>query len=240
MIVVIGDPDLRLSPGDASASAGGPAAAIARACVGAGATVQVTGKIGDDPAGDEILLSLNRDGIGHVALLRDAGHPTRIAPRGIAPATGPDQDDGSVDAAWALATEADPAAPADLGVAGLGADQARSARSALDPEDLDLALRYLVTFAVLVVAEPLEAATLTVAAEAAAFSGAHLVIVGRPAEVPQVPADGITILEPPLVDPDGDFAGLVARYAVALDGGSPAAAAFRAALGDTGWEPAVS
>ena len=203
----------------------------------AGSTVQLAGKIGDDPAGDEILLSLNRDGIGHVALLRDAGHPTRIAPQMDAPDTGPDRDDSSVDAAWALDTEADQADPA---ASAGGAASAEPARSALAPEDLDLALRYLVTFAVLVVAEPLEAATLTVAAEAAAFSGAHLVIVGQPAEVPRVPADGITILEPPPVDPDGDFAGLVARYAVSLDGGSPAAAAFRAALGDTGWEPAVS
>ena len=110
MIVVIGDPDLRPSLGDVSA--GGPAAAIARACVMAGSTVQLAGKIGDDPAGDEILLSLNRDGIGHVALLRDAGHPTRIAPLMDAPDTGPDRDDSSVDAAWALDTEADQADPA--------------------------------------------------------------------------------------------------------------------------------
>jgi len=237
VIVVIGDPDLRPSLGDVSAVAGGPAAAIARACVMAGSTVQLAGKIGDDPAGDEILLFLNRDGIGHVALLRDAGHPTRIAPPGSAAATGPDQDDASVEAAWSLDTEADQADPA---ASAGGAASAEPTSSALAPEDLDLALRYLVTFAVLVVAEPLGAATLAVAAEAAAFSGAHLVIVGQPAEVPRVPADGITILEPPPVDPDGDFAGLVARYAVSLDGGSPAAAAFRAALGDTGWEPAVS
>ena len=56
----------------------GPAAAIARACAAAGATVQLAGKVGDDPPGDEILLSLTRHGIGHVALLRDAGTVTPV------------------------------------------------------------------------------------------------------------------------------------------------------------------
>ena len=79
VIVVIGDPILHPFDGHAPALAGGPAAAIARACVLAGATVQLAGKVGDDPAGDEVLLSLNRDGIGHVALLRNAGGVQRQA-----------------------------------------------------------------------------------------------------------------------------------------------------------------
>ena len=43
--------------------------------------------------------------------------------------------------------------------------------SVLAPEDLDLALRYLSSFAVLVVAQPLAPATLAVAVESAAYSG---------------------------------------------------------------------
>ena len=181
-------------------------------------------------------MSLNRDGIGHVALLRDAGVSTAIGrPAGDGPETGPDRWDASVDAAWTLDTDVDSASqrgacgrwPAHRGVAD---DTVR-----LAPEDLDLALRYLISFDVLVVAEPLSAATLAVAAESAAFSGAHLVIVGR-AAVPPASGDAVTVLEPPAADPDGDFAAVVARYAVALDAGTlPAAAAFRGrAPGDHG------
>ena len=237
VIVVVGDPMLHPFDGHAPAVAGGPAAAIARACVLAGATVQLAGRIGDDPAGDEILLSLTRDGIGHVALLRNAGLSTAI---GSAAADTP-VSAVSADDAWTREASdvsddgAQPAEEVDPPVVAWP-----SAPSSLPAEDLDLALRYLVTFSVLVVAEPLGAATLAVAAESAAFSGAHLVIVGRPLDVPAAAAETVTVLEPPLTDPDGEFAAVVARYAVALDGGTQPAEAFRSALGSSGWEPATT
>ncbi len=47
-----------------------------------GATVEFIGKIGDDPAGDELQLSLARSHVGHVAMLRDPSRPTGV----VAPA----------------------------------------------------------------------------------------------------------------------------------------------------------
>lgn len=243
---MVGDPTLRFEGGGVPALAGGSATALARACARAGATVQLVGKVGDDPAGDEILLALTRDGIGHVALLRDAGATTRLdAPSAVADAGLPDADPvvdewgvGGVDVPDDVAGTADPDDRAALG-------RARDAPgSMLAPEDLDLALRYLSTFAVLIVAQPLIPATLAVAVESAAYSGAHLILIDGPdlatAALASVPTDDITALESPLADPDGDFAGLVGRYAAALDGGTPAAAAFRSALGAAGWEAATS
>jgi sugar/nucleoside kinase (ribokinase family) len=234
VIVVIGDPSLRPAGATATAEPDGPAAAIARACAQAGATVQLAGKVGDDPPGDEILLGLTRHGIGHVALLRDPGTVTSvgtpvaasIADEDVAPDERPETDAESEPVA-ASADRGRPPAPA----------------SVLAPEDLDLALRYLSSFTVLIVAQPLQPATLAVAVESAAYSGAHLILIdateAETATVSNVPVDDITALESPAGDPDGDFAGLVGRYAAALDGGTPAAAAFRAALGTAGWESAT-
>ena len=95
----------------------------------------------------------------------------------------------------------------------------------------------------LIVAQPLQPATLAVAVDSAAYSGAHLILIdateAETAATSRVPVDDITALESPAHDPDGDFAGLVGRYAAALDGGAPAAAAFRTALGAAGWEAAT-
>jgi sugar/nucleoside kinase (ribokinase family) len=237
VIVVVGDPSLRPAGATATAEPDGPAAAIARACALAGATVQVAGKVGDDPPGDEILLGLTRHGIGHVALLRDAGAitsvgqlaTTPISDEAVAPDDLPDAD-----------AELDPSEPT-----GAATDHGRPPApvSMLAPEDLDLALRYLSTFTVLIVAQPLQPATLAVAIESAAYSGAHLILIdateAEAATASTVPVDDITALESPPSDPDGDFAGLVGRYAAALDGGTPAAAAFRTALGAAGWESAT-
>jgi len=239
VIVVVGDPVLRpFGDGDISMAAGS-AATIARACVQAGGTVQLAGKVGDDAAGNEILLSLSRDGIGHVALLRDAGLATRIEPAPTAATVEPDLDAPSVDAAWAIESADDDASVHATPVAQTTLVP-EAGPSALAPEDLDLALRYLVTFSVLVVAEPLTSETLAVAAEAAAFSGAHLVIAAHSGDTRPLAGDVVTVLEPPRLDPDGDFADLVARYALALDNGTTPAAAFRAALGGSSWEPATT
>jgi hypothetical protein len=91
---------------------------------------------------------------------------------------------------------------------------------------------------VIVTAEPLSEATLAIVAEAAAYAGAHLVVVTRsgtsgPVVDRNVPS---TLLEAPADDPDDQFAGLVGRYAAALDTGAAADEAFRTALGASGWE----
>lgn len=233
MIVVVGDPSLRPAGATATAEPDGPAASIARACALAGATVQLAGKVGDDPPGDEILLGLTRDGIGHVALLRDVGTTTTIGQPAAAPI--PDEDVAPDDLLDTDAESEPSPAP----------DRSRPPMpvSVLAPEDLDLALRYLSSFSVLIVAQPLQPSTLAVAIESAAYSGAHLILIdateAETAAVSNVPVDDITALESPAGDPDGDFAGLVGRYAAALDGGAPAAAAFRTALGTAGWESAT-
>jgi hypothetical protein len=216
----------------------------------AGATVQLAGKVGDDPAGDEILLVLTREGIGHVALLRDAGTATRIGEPTVSSIAG-DPGTGSGDDDWAVALAGGGGDPEegsatdedDLdGSADPGAEAPRRAPapvSSLAPEDLDLALRYLASFTVLIVAQPLGPATLAVAVENAAYAGAHLILIDGPDAATSVPVDDITALESPASDPEGDFAGLVGRYAAALDTGTSAAAAFRAALGVAGWEAAI-
>ena len=245
MIVVVADPTLRWPAGGAPALAAGAGASIAHACARAGAVVQLAGKVGDDPAGDEVLLALTRDGIGHAAVLRDAGLVTPVAGPGSTPGASA-ADDAVPDDGWTIG-------PDDAGEgdgdgdgspdATTGSPRDRGPASNLAPEDLDLALRYLTSFAVLVVAQPLGPAALAVAVESAAYAGAHLILIdateAETGAAASVPVDDITMLESPVADPDGDFAALVGRYAAALDGGTPAAAAFRAALGGAGWEAAT-
>ncbi|MDR3546372.1 MAG: PfkB family carbohydrate kinase, partial [Candidatus Limnocylindrales bacterium] len=79
MLAVIGSPSFvpGLTP-DAAGEAGGLAAGVARAAAAAGAEVQLVGKVGDDPAGDAVLISLARGGVGHLALLRDAASATPL------------------------------------------------------------------------------------------------------------------------------------------------------------------
>jgi sugar/nucleoside kinase (ribokinase family) len=237
VIVVIGDPILRPAGMGAPSQASGAAPAIARACAAAGATVQLAGKVGDDPAGDEILLTLTRDGIGHVALLRDAGTVTSVGEPATSTIVADDDRSLVVDPG----TDADPGPDPDA-ADGDHVD-GPAPTSALAPEDLDLALRYLTSFAVLIVAQPLSPATLAVAVESAAYSGAHLILIdateAETAAVATVPVDDITALLSPADDAEGQFAGLVGRYAAALDAGAAPAAAFRTALGTAGWEPAT-
>ena len=243
MIVVVGDPVLALST-DGIADASGQAVAIAIACVRSGATVQFAGKVGDDPPGDEVLLSLTRAGIGHVAILRDAGAATAVleAPGAIDDGDdlAPTEDDEAPlgsdgETEGERASTAGPVAATDT-----AADPATRRSSSLGPEDLDLALRYLASFGVLIVGQPVSAGTLAVAVESAAYAGAHLILIDAAGDIPAVPVDDLTVLGSPAQDPDGDFAGLVGRYAAALDAGKPAAAAFRSALGAMGAESAIA
>ncbi len=105
----------------------------------------------------------------------------------------------------------------------------------LQPADLELALRYLAEFGVVVVADGRDAGLLKVAVEAAAWTGAALIVVvpaGSPE--PPDPPPGATILVAPAADPDGAFAAVVGRFAAALDRGEAAGPAFRASMGASG------
>lgn len=106
----------------------------------------------------------------------------------------------------------------------------------LDGQDVELGLAYLADYAVLVLAEPLESTALEAVRRAAEFQRAALVIVvaagGRaPGNLPA----SATVLETPAED-NGAFAQLVGRYAVALDRGTAADAAWREAIAAGGWE----
>ncbi len=219
VIAVVGNPVGRRARG-AIAAAGLPVA-IARAAAAAGADVQVIGKVGEGADGDAVLLSLATLGVGHVALLRDPA-PASIETDG----TGVDPD-----------LPIDELAGLDDGAADLiEPDAAASPGPGLESADLALALQYLPDYRVVVVAQPLDAAALAAAAEAAGWSGARLVVVTADERSPVATLpDDATILEAPADDAEGAFASLVGRYAAALDAGSSPADAFAAASGATGW-----
>lgn len=216
MIVVIGSPIGWLRD-EVVVPIGTPARA-ALAAAAAGREVQLLGRTGDDPTADGLLHSLANGGVGHVALLRDPARPTPLAPE-------PPSDD-----AEPVLTDEDhdPAAePPWL--------------SALDAGDVDLGLRYLTNYAVIVLAEPADAGVARVIADAAGWSGARLVVVVEPGSEPpaELPPDAI-VFEAPADDPDGDFAALVGRFAAALDDGADAGVAFRSSLAEEGWTEAVA
>ena len=215
MIVVVGQPVLRSTSEGPVAS--GPAARIALSAASRGAAVQLIGKIGEDPAGDELLLALTRGSVGHVALLRD---PTRETPRLEDRARGP-----------AEAVDDDESVPVEP------ADPAR--RPALDVGDIELGLRYLTEFRVIVSTEPLDGAVVRVVSEAAGWAGATIIaLVPEGGREPDGLPDRAIVLASPPDDPDGTFARFVGEMAAAIDAGSEPAAAFRGAVAADGWEPA--
>lgn len=213
VIVVVGSPYFASASGDGSPTAVGTGAGVAGAAAAAGASVQLVGKVGDDPAGNAVVVALARAGIGHSAVLRD---PTCVTPAVVLRDEAADEF-ADIDATPALrAAEMSPLV--------------------LDPADLALALRYLNGFAVLVIADPVGSASLAIAAEAAAYAGAVLVVL-LPAGTPviEVPAEA-TIIGAPDGDPDGVFAGTVGAFAAALDAGGAPAEALRTAAAAVGWE----
>jgi hypothetical protein len=224
VIVIIGSPSLvPADPGGRSIAAG-RSIEVAHGATAGGAQVQLVGKVGDDPAGDALLLALTDAGIGHVAMLRDPSRRTPVAP--IAPgddeAMLPDDDDESETAA--------PAGPASAGVSDEPVPM-------IDAGDLDLALRYLPDHSVVVVAEPLETDALAVvAADCSYVAAALVVIIEPPSELLDTPP-GATLLEAPRFDPDGVFGRTVGRFAAALDRGSSGAEALAEATAGTGWRP---
>jgi len=107
---------------------------------------------------------------------------------------------------------------------------------AIDAADIDLGLRYLTTFEVVVVAEPAAPELVAVVADAAEWAGARMILIVAPGSttVDALPADVIAF-EAPDGDPDGVFADLVGSFAAALGSGTEPEEAFRAAVGADGW-----
>lgn len=215
MIVVIGSPTLRVDPATGTAEVRGLAGRVAIAAAAADRRVQLVGKVGDDDAGDALLLALAAGGVGHAAVLRDAAHATPIV------------------AVTDAAADDDPFAAGDR-------SDPQPAGLPLDAADIQLALRYLTDFRVVVLAGPLDAATSHTALDAAGFAAAHVVrLDGSPAAQSEAPADvAVTQLEPPAAD-EPAFAEMVGRYAASLDAGRIPADAFEAATRGTHWERAV-
>lgn len=215
MLVVIGSPAAALLDGTARAT--GPAAVIARLAAADGAAVQIVGRVGDDPTGDAVLLDLAAAAVGHVAVLRGAGEAT--------PLVGGSTDDRTDDEspAAALAEETD---RGEMTATGLP----------LDAADLELALRYLPDYRVIVVAQALEPAAMRTVVDAAGWSGARLVILGAGQAMPDDLPPGTTVLEPP-PGVDAPFAAVVARYAAELDRGTEPGTAFARASAGSGWQP---
>jgi hypothetical protein len=185
--------------------------------------VQLVGKVGEGVAGDAVLLSLARSRVGHVAVLRDASTKTTVAPSAATSEHILDDDDDDDD---------DPTADPT-------ADPRRGDQSRLDSGDLELALRYLPDYRVVVVADPLDEPALGTVVAAARWAGAQLiVVVPSGSHAARMPEDA-TVLESPEHDPDGAFGAVVGAYAAALDRGAPPAEAFASASAGTGWSATI-
>jgi hypothetical protein len=228
VIVVVGSPIAE--PGGHSIVAGGLAVDIARRAAGSGSAVQIVGRVGEDAAGDQVLLALAATGIGHVAVLREPGRPTPTASPVSSGSTSPDGPAlGEV-----LLEDTDPTDDGDLAANAAGSDGHAPGLS-VDAADLELALRYVPDYRVLVVAADLDPSTLDAVVAAAGWSGAYLVMLLSEAAAGTGIPDSATALLRPQIDPDGAFAAMVAGYAVALDRGDEPRSAFAAAQRAGGW-----
>jgi sugar/nucleoside kinase (ribokinase family) len=221
VIVIVGSLAWRV---DAPVGPAGRASAIALAAVTAGATVEVVGRLGDDAAGDALLLAFSRAGVGHAAVLRDPTRPT--------PVLVPDEHAGEPESPL-------DEAPADPGVDGRRADPRDGPR--LEAADVDLAVRYLHPSGVLVITDDVPLDALAAAVAVGGFAGMRLVVLLAPSPrrggvVPAgLPADATVLAAPDDGAEPGAFEALVGAYAAALDRGIAPEAAFAAAAG-TGWE----
>jgi ribokinase len=208
MIVVVGPVSAReVEDGFESA---GLASQVALAAAAAGARVEVIGKVGGDAVGDAVLLSLARGGVGHVATLRDAAHPTPL-----------------------LGPAADATDPTDDGQEAAEGHAVRAgAELTLEPADVQLALRYVTDYGV-VVAVHVPAETIAEIVAAAAWAGAHLVVVLAAGVDLEVPGDALVVVADE-GDADAGVAGAIGRYAAAIDRGDDGARAYRELVGGRG------
>ena len=191
----------------------GMAGITARAAAEAGAEVQLVGRIGDDPAADALLLELAAAKVGHVAVLRDPARPTPVE------------------------GELEELGPVDLDRDDPGAGSSRHVHPIeLDAGDVDLGLRYLTDFEVLVLVPPAAADVVRVAVDGARWASAGLILVVEGEAPPDLPLPREAIvLAAPEDDADGAFAAVVGRLAAALDRGADPATAFGEAVASGGW-----
>ncbi len=227
MIVVIGSPLFMPGSDGGLARAGGLAAGVATVAAAAGRTVQLVGRVGEDPAGEATLLAVARAGVGHVATLRDAARPTPALDPIDGEADDAGADDLAVPVEALIVGEASGASP------GLDEDR-RATGSSLGPVRFGHARsrrpRARAAVSRLVrgggdrrAARP---AAQAVVADAAAYAGATLIaLVGSADEGRAAPAAAI-VLEAPASDPDGVFARTIGELAAAIDGGTDPATAL--------------
>jgi pfkB family carbohydrate kinase len=201
VIAVIGTPRLRGRGPEAEVA--GLAAAIAVAAAAAGSRVELIGKVGNDAAGDTVLLALARHFVGHVATLRDPARPTVMVPA--------ENELTDVDAVQdeGAASAASPDVPV------------------LEAADVGLALRYLPELAVIVTVHT----TPDVVEEAIAASGwaqtALIVVVPPGVAAPEGLPETATVVA--VADDDeveGGAGAAIGRYGAALDLGEPASEAY--------------
>jgi hypothetical protein len=220
VIVVIGSPIGRLD--DDVLAAGGTASRVALAAARLGRIVQLVGKTGDDPTADGVVLDLARGGVGHVALLRDPGRATPLE------SATPDLPD-------AIDEEAADDGPDPQISTGASAPP----RPALEAADVELGLRYLIDFAVVVLAEPADPETIAVVAHATRWGEARMIlVVGAGQTAPDGLPGDVVVFESPATGPDGVFADLVGTFAASLDEGTEPGAAFRSSIASDGWTEA--
>jgi hypothetical protein len=232
MIVVVGLPAYaETSSGEGSA--GGLAVEVAAAAHALGSAVELVGKVGDDGAGDAVVLALGRLGVGHAALLRDPSRSTPVLSTVAAAAESAATPTADAPAAEVLADDRGEDG-SRVEVELLPADPA--ARPGLEAGDVSLALRYLAETRVVVLAETLPELAVAAAVEGATYAGARLVVLLPPGATPPSLPPEATLLETPLAD-DGSFGRVVGAFASGLDAGTESAAAFAAAVRASGWEP---
>lgn len=210
MIVIVGPVAVRGAGPDAVPH--GLAPTIAVAAASAGARVELIARVGDDQAGDDLLIALARASVGHVAVLRDAAHATL--------ALAPDEADGDI-------ASDTPAPDPPAGTTWM-------AVSTLDAADVALALRYLTEFRVVVVVHPSSEAVVTEVAAAADWAGAHVVALLAPGDPPAAGLPPEALVLEVMSSGDEDVGGLVGHYAAAIDRGDPPADAFAALRAEVG------
>lgn len=196
MIAVIGLPVLRLA--DPLPEPDGLVVSVAIAARRAGAEVELIGKVGNDPAGDALVLGLARTGVRHVATLRDPARSTPQRP----------------DAAESL----DPVDDA----------QQLEGAPELEGADVDLALRYLSDIRVIVAIHPPAAVRDVVVEAAGWSSAHLVLVVEPGTDLPSpAPAEAL-VVEATRADAASAIGEALGRYAAAIDRGDAPASAYAA------------
>jgi len=202
VIVVVGDVAGRVN-GSGGIGPAGFAATVATAAAAAGSRVELVTRIGEDEAGDAVVLGLARAGIGHAATLRDAGRGTPIM------------------------TSSDDEAPPDVTDDASGSGVMPPGPT-LEAADVGLALRYLSDYRVIVVTHPSADDVLAEAIAAAGWSGAHLIVITSAEGEIGVPAEAIAVAAEPGAEAVADRVG---RYAAAVDSGGDLDTAYAVLTG---------